>query len=67
MLAAVKRTAQTCEPQQTELLLSECFRQEEYKLRCQYVIFSQFVREGNLIFTHVCIFVIFYDDGADWK
>lgn len=66
-LGAVRRTVPTRVTQQTELLLSECFRQEEYKLRCQYVIFSQFVREGNLIFTHVCIFVIFYDDGTDWK
>jgi hypothetical protein len=66
-LGAVRRTAPTRVTQQTELLFSECFRQEGYKLRCQYVIFSQFVREGNLIFTHVCIFVIFYDDGADWK
>ena len=66
-LGAVRRTAPTRVTQQTELLFSECFRQEGYKLPCQYVIFSQFVREGNLIFTRVCIFVIFYDDWADWK
>lgn len=30
-------------------------------------IFLNLYEGGNLIFTHVCIFVIFYDDGAGWK